>query len=126
MGLNLAKANLIEAQLGEADLSYARVVAGPIFLVGGLVYARAEADVAEGPAEMSNLSGADLTGADLNSADLSGAQLTEANLTGANLIGAKLIQADLTRADLTRATRLDCRSYRAPSCAACTAINARP
>ena len=83
---DLSKALMMEADLSNAYLTHASLIATD--LTG--------ADLTD-----ANLEGADLTGANLTGANLKGADLTAANLIGANLIEADLSMADLTGADLT-------------------------
>ena len=78
-----AIANLMEADLREANLRFANLM---------------EADLRE-----ANLRFADLTGAYLREADLTGAYLREANLMEADLREANLMEANLTGANLTGA-----------------------
>ena len=88
---NLRNANLIGADLRDADLSGAN-----------LRYADLSG---------ADLSGADLSGANLRYADLSGADLSGADLSGANLRNANLIGADLRDADLSGAVLMGSISY---------------
>jgi Pentapeptide repeats (8 copies) len=82
---DLAKADLIMPNLGEADLRDADL-SGANLGVADLVRA--------------NLSRADLSGANLGESDLRDADLSRASLGGANLVRANLIGADLTKACL--------------------------
>lgn len=77
-GVDLGKAELIEAHLAKADLHGANL-------------------------SMANLRRADLQGANLREAILTYANLPGANLRGADLRGARLKGANLIRADLTGA-----------------------
>ena len=80
---NLAGANLLGADLTEADLRGANLTKANL--------------------EGAILTEADLRGANLTRANLEGAILVEANLEGANLMGANLMEALLAGANLTRA-----------------------
>lgn len=74
---NLRGANLIGADLSEADLRRANL---------------SGADLREADLRRANLRGADLSGADLSGANLSGADLRGANLSEADLRGADLCE----------------------------------
>jgi uncharacterized protein YjbI with pentapeptide repeats len=78
-----SRANLISADLSDADLSYANL---------------SDANLIS-----ANLSGANLSYADLISANLSDANLSDANLISANLSYANLSYADLSDANLISA-----------------------
>jgi uncharacterized protein YjbI with pentapeptide repeats len=105
-GANLNKANLVSADLREADLTGADL--SEAWLV--------EANLREAKLRGTYFNRAFLTNADLSGADLTGARfslailahtnLMDADLTGADLMGATLMNTDLTGADLT-----GCRVY---------------
>jgi hypothetical protein len=107
------RANLIGADLFQADLSGANLIQADLSLAGfiqadlrGANLSRA--DLFEASLFQANLSAADLSQANLhlanvNLANLSGARLFEADLSNAHLIGADLRRADLSYADLSGA-----------------------
>jgi hypothetical protein len=92
IGANLSEADLSKANLREADLSKANLI-GANLSGANLIGA--------------NLSKADLIGADLSGANLSGADLSGANLIVANLRGANLIVANLREANLSEAPKIE-------------------
>ena len=91
---SLADANLIGANLAQADFGSAVMVRAKL----------AGATLTHTQFPSANLGGANLAGADLRWAALAGAHLAHANLSSAKLDGAMLHSADLTEADLASAT----------------------
>ncbi len=90
VGQFLSGADLISANLGDADLSLAN-----------LSYANlSDADLSGGNFSRANLSRANLSAANLSRANLNGTNFSRANLSGANLSGADLSTANLNRANL--------------------------
>ncbi len=115
-GMQLARADLTQAQLRNANLIGAD-------LRGALL---ARADLAYANLSMANLASADLRGAlllgtTLRQADLSGAHLQDADLSFVNLSGAELAGADLRGAKLDRAIWFDGTVCRPGSVGACVA-----
>jgi uncharacterized protein YjbI with pentapeptide repeats len=94
----LTGAELVGAQLCEADLSGAKL-AGARLCKADLSGARLNG----GHLREADLSQANLSGAQLREVDLSGARLSQADLGGAKLLRAMLMQADLSEARLVRA-----------------------
>jgi len=93
--IDISGANLIEANLVEANLSGARLE-GANLIEANLYRAR----LIETNLYRANLSGARLIEANLSGVNLYRANLVEANLSGARLEGANLYQANLYRARL--------------------------
>lgn len=115
-GMQLARANLTQAQLRNANLIGAD-------LRGAML---ASADLAYANLSMANLVSADLRGAlllgaTLRQADLSGADLQDADLSFVNLTGAELAGANLRGAKLDRAIWFDGTVCRPGSIGACVA-----
>jgi uncharacterized protein YjbI with pentapeptide repeats len=96
-GVDLRKANLIEANLEGADLSHAHLegadLTGASLRGARLAHVHLEGACLRG----ANLEGAYLYGADLEGADLTHASLISANLKSANLRKAVLLSANLKR-----------------------------
>ncbi len=85
-GVDLRKAQLIEANLAGANLS--------------------KADLRDANLRRANLAGANLSGANLSRTNLAGADLTDCDLSGADLTGSNLIRATVTGAKLEGAILL--------------------
>lgn len=110
-GAHLREANLREADLGGADLREADLRKADLDAANLVV-----ANLSGANLSLANLSGADLrkadlSGVDLRKADLRGANLRTANLSGANLSGAHLQHATLVNTNLTLADLTGCNVF---------------
>lgn len=98
---SLIGANLIDANLSEADLHNTNLRKASLF---GANLSRADLSAVD--LRIASLFGANLSEANLLGANLSGADLLEANLSGANMVRTNLSKADLSQANLSRAYML--------------------
>jgi hypothetical protein len=103
---NLSGANLREAILSEADLTWARLNEADLSQANLSKAKLIEADLRLAHLYRSVLNGADLIGANVSGANLYRADLIGANLSEAKLEGASLVNTNFTGADLT-----GCRVY---------------
>ena len=102
-GLALYDVNLRNADLSDANLSYANLRNADLRNADLFGTNLSGADLRNANLSGADLSGANLSGADLSCADLFGADLRNANLSDADLFGADLFGADLSCADLSGA-----------------------